>query len=60
MSEEKGYCKWCDTLTNNIIKQYKEGRLVWVGCADCYTAKTELRTKLDKRPEPTRLTDVDT
>ncbi len=30
-----GYCKWCDTLTNSIVKQYDKGRLIWVGCSDC-------------------------
>lgn len=31
-----GYCKWCDTLTNSIIKVLEHGHLVWVGCVDCY------------------------
>jgi hypothetical protein len=37
-----GYCKWCDTLTNSIIKLYDSGRLVWVGCVGCYENKKEL------------------
>jgi len=44
MSEENksAYCKWCDTLTNSIVKVLEEGRLVWVGCPDCFTKKKEL------------------
>lgn len=34
-----GYCKWCDTLTGSIIKLYKDGRLIWVGCISCYENK---------------------
>jgi hypothetical protein len=47
MSEEKSYCKWCDTLikSNTVVKEYKAGRLVWVGCIDCFRAKTELKKK---------------
>jgi len=48
------YCKWCDTLTGDIVKEYKDGRLIWVGCRACY----EIKTKVENRPEPTRLTDV--
>ena len=40
MSEQKeNYCRWCDMLTNTIIKRLEEGRLVWVGCPDCYVKK---------------------
>ena len=50
MSEnEKGLCRWCDTLTNNIVKEYKEGRLVWAGCADCYTKKKEIEKHAKKK-----------
>ena len=38
---EKGYCNWCETLTNSIVKEYKEGRLVWSGCPDCYVKRKE-------------------
>lgn len=58
-----GYCKWCDTLTNSIVKLYDSGRLVWVGCVDCHEkkkkAEKESEGTLNNRPEPTRLTDVD-
>jgi len=40
------YCKWCDTQTGSIVNEYKEGRLVWVGCIDCFTAKTELKNNV--------------
>lgn len=33
MTEE---CKWCDTLTNTIVKVFDKGRLVWIGCPNCY------------------------
>jgi len=44
MSEEKKenkeyYCKWCDTLTNSIVKELENGRLKWQGCPDCYNKK---------------------
>ena len=38
---ERGYCNWCDTLTNSIIKVYKDGVLIWVGCSKCYEEKKE-------------------
>jgi len=34
-----GYCKWGDTLTNSIVKQYEDGILLWVGCPDCFVEK---------------------
>jgi len=44
MSEEKGYCRWCDTQTNTMIREHDEqGRLIWVGCADCYVKKESLK-----------------
>lgn len=47
MTEE---CKWCDTLTNTLVKVFDievfdEGRLVWVGCPDCYEKKKEIKSK---------------
>lgn len=36
-----GYCKYCDTLTNGIIKRFENGILVWVGCASCYLKQDE-------------------
>ena len=42
-AKKKGYCNWCDTLTNRIIKEYDDDdRLIWVGCVDCYNKKKEL------------------
>ena len=46
---EKGYCKWCDTQTNAIVKLQDEGRLVWVGCPDCYAKKKELENNAFKK-----------
>lgn len=37
-----GYCKYCDTTTNSIIKQRdSKNRVVWVGCKSCYEKKIE-------------------
>jgi len=44
-----GYCKYCDTLTNNIVEEYKDGHLVWSGCRGCYTVKTELVKHAEKK-----------
>ncbi len=43
MSEEKkeNYCRWCATLTNSIVKLLESGRLIWVGCPDCFVNKKE-------------------
>jgi len=38
-----GHCKWCDTLTNSIIKQVDNGVLIWVGCPDCFIKKATKR-----------------
>ena len=38
-----GYCKYCGTLTNDIVKVYDKGRLVWVGCRNCREKKNEMR-----------------
>ena len=43
---EKGYCRWCDSQTSSIVKVFKEGRLVWVGCPDCYVKKKELENNV--------------
>jgi len=48
-----GYCKWCDTLTNSIVKQYEEGILLWVGCPDCFVKKKGVRETKEKKKEPT-------
>ena len=37
------YCKWCDTLTNSIVKVYDSGKLIWIGCLDCRTKRNEMR-----------------
>ena len=39
---EKGYCNWCDKLTNSIVKVFEEGRLIWSGCSDCFVKKKRL------------------
>jgi len=36
MTEE---CKWCGTLTNTIVKVLDKGRLVWIGCTNCYVKR---------------------
>ena len=36
-------CHWCDTSTNVFVKVVDKGRLVWIGCTDCYE-KRENRT----------------
>jgi len=38
-----GYCKYCDTLTNSIIKVYESGVLIWTGCPSCYARVKELK-----------------
>ena len=48
MSEQEkksGFCHWCDTLTNSIVKESDNGRLVWTGCPDCYIKRKELKKK---------------
>jgi len=47
MSEK---CRWCDPPreTNCIIKVLDNGRLVWVGCPDCYVKKKELEKHAEK------------
>lgn len=34
-----GYCKWCDKLTNSIVKVFNNGKLIWAGCPNCYLEK---------------------
>ena len=34
-----GHCKWCDTLTNSIIKIFDGRTLIWSGCPSCYDKK---------------------
>jgi hypothetical protein len=46
---EKGYCKYCDTVTNSIVKEYENGQLIWVGCIDCHEKKKELEKQHVKR-----------
>ena len=45
---EKGYCRWCDTQTNAIVKLLDNGRLIWVGCPDCFVKKKELEKHAEK------------
>ena len=40
-----GFCKWCNTLTDSIVKVSVLGRLTWVGCIDCYKKKEREETK---------------
>lgn len=42
-----GYCKWCDTLTDDIVKEYAYDpyRLVWSGCLKDYKIREGLLTK---------------
>jgi len=50
MSEQgKGFCRWCDTQTNDIIKEYKEGHLVWVGCRSCWTIREKTKNVTFKK-----------
>ena len=44
-----GYCKYCGTLTNDIVKVYDKGRLIWVGCLDCREKKNEMRNNAEKK-----------
>lgn len=37
-----GYCKYCDSMTNSIIRVFENGILIWTGCSDCYIKKKEL------------------
>ena len=43
-----GYCKWCDTLTNSIVKVFEKGRLIWSGCPDCYVKRKESKKNAKK------------
>ena len=43
-----GYCKYCGTLTNDIVKVYDKGRLIWVGCRNC-------REKQNRRKEARKI-----
>lgn len=48
--EEKRYCNWCDTNNpQSWITVYDLGRLVWCGCANCYTKKKELENNAIKK-----------
>ena len=32
-----GYCKYCDTLTDDIVEAFDDHDvLVWSGCLNCY------------------------
>ena len=38
-----GYCKWCDTLTDDIVQDFNSetGMLVWTGCLSCKIKRIE-------------------
>jgi len=36
-----GYCNWCDSTTNSIIKVFESGVLIWIGCNSCYEKQKE-------------------
>lgn len=37
-----GYCKWCGSLTNDIVKMYvyNTNLLLWSGCRTCFDKRT--------------------
>lgn len=37
-----GYCHYCNTLTDVVIKVFEYGFLIWAGCITCYDKKMEL------------------
>ena len=41
-SKETYLCNWCGNIVNTVIKEKEKGRLVWVGCVDCYKKRKEL------------------
>jgi len=41
-----GYCNWCDTTTNRIIKQFDNGVLIWTGCIDCFLKRNEAKNNV--------------
>ena len=43
-----GYCKYCDSQTNGIVKIFENGVLVWAGCSDCYLKKKELEKDVEQ------------
>ena len=45
---ERGYCKWCDTLTNAIIKVFENGVMIWTGCINCYELHKEALKHVNK------------
>jgi len=52
MSEKKEYrCRWCDPprVTNCLIKELKHGKLVWIGCPDCFMKKKEIEKNAKER-----------
>lgn len=46
MKGERGYCKYCDTLTDSMVKVYEFGQLIWAGCINCYEKKKELEKRV--------------
>lgn len=38
-----GYCKYCDTLKDDIVQAFNDNhQMVWTGCLSCYEKRNEL------------------
>ena len=39
-----GYCKYCGTLTDDIIQAFhsETDALIWSGCVDCYKKRNRM------------------
>jgi len=44
------YCK-CGTRVNATVREYKDGRLIWVSCIDCYVKKKKLEKQKSSKSE---------
>ena len=48
-----GYCKWCDTLTDDIVQGFDIIAnvlvCVWSGCRDCHEKRDEMRNNAEKK-----------
>lgn len=43
-----GYCKWCDTLTDDVVTVSKKGRLIWIGCISCYAKEEKEKQRAEE------------
>ena len=45
--KKSGYCKWCDTLTDDIVQDFdsETGMLVWSGCLPCKLKQIKRKRK---------------